>query len=60
MQSRRPRYWLLLDERGQIQVEYIIVVLFAGIAVAVAMATLGPKLVETYAARRAVLYAPVP
>jgi hypothetical protein len=48
------------NARGYIQVEYVIVTLFAGVVVAAAMATVGPRLVESYAARRAVLYAPVP
>ena len=36
--------------------EYTIVFAFAGLVVAIALATLGPKVVNSYSSRRGVLY----
>jgi len=47
---------LLRDERGSVFTEYLIVFAFAGLLVAIGMATLGPKEVTSYSSRRAVLY----
>lgn len=47
---------LLEDTRGAVLVEYLIVVAFAGLLVAVGLASLGPKLVKNYSGQRAALY----
>ncbi len=44
------------DERGAVFTEYTIVFAFAGLVVAIALATLGPKVVNSYSSRRGVLY----
>jgi Flp pilus assembly pilin Flp len=60
---RRPRLRRLLpsrdlwrDERGSIFTEYTIVLAFAGLAVAIALAALGPRVVASYSSRRGLLY----
>lgn len=58
--SRPANMYGKRSTRGFLYVEYIILTLFAGITVALGMATFGPKLVDTYSKRRAVLYAPTP
>jgi Flp pilus assembly pilin Flp len=47
---------LLRDERGAVFTEYTIVLAFAGLVVAIALAALGPKVVNSYSSRRGVLY----
>jgi len=47
---------LLADTRGAVLVEYLIVAAFAGLLVAVGLASLGPKLVKNYSGQRAALY----
>ena len=47
---------LCADERGSLFVEYTFVLAFAGLVVAIALAALGPKVVESYSGRRALLY----
>lgn len=51
---RKPS--LLRDTRGGLLLEYLIVATFAGVIVAVALATLGPKTVRNYGSQRAALY----
>jgi len=47
---------LLADTRGAVLVEYLIVAAFAGLLVAIGLASLGPKLVKNYSGQRAALY----
>ncbi|HYQ44861.1 MAG TPA: hypothetical protein VER11_22905 [Polyangiaceae bacterium] len=47
---------LLVDTRGAVLVEYLIVAAFAGLLTAVGLASLGPKLVKNYSGQRAALY----
>ena len=47
---------LLRDQRGSIFTEYTIVFAFAGLVVAIALAALGPKFVNSYSSRRGLLY----
>jgi len=47
---------LAKDTRGAVLVEYLIVVAFAGILVAMGLASLGPKMVRNYSGQRAALY----
>jgi hypothetical protein len=54
MKHRGPS--LLRDTRGAVLLEYLIVVTFAGVIVAVALATVGPKTVRNYSGQRAALY----
>jgi Flp pilus assembly pilin Flp len=51
--SRRD---LARDEQGAIFTEYTIVLAFAGLVVAIALAALGPRVVNSYSSRRGVLY----
>jgi Flp pilus assembly pilin Flp len=44
------------DTRGVVLVEYLIIVVFAGLVVAVGLARLGPKVVRNYSGQRAALY----
>ena len=44
------------DTRGAVLVEYLIVVAFAGLLVALGLASLGPKVVKNYSGQRAALY----
>lgn len=58
---RRPfvnaaRRNLLRDEAGAVFTEYTIVFAFAGLIVAIALAALGPKVVNSYSSRRGLLY----
>ncbi len=52
----RQRRSLLRDEAGSVFTEYTIVLAFAGLVVAIAMATLGPKVVNSYSNRRGLMY----
>ena len=47
---------LVKDTHGSVLVEYLIVAAFAGLLVAVGLASLGPKLVKNYSGQRAALY----
>jgi Flp pilus assembly pilin Flp len=47
---------LLVDTRGAVMVEYLIVAAFAGLVVAMGLAKLGPSVVKTYSGQRATLY----
>lgn len=47
---------LLGDQAGVVFTEYTIVLAFAGLLVAIALAALGPKLVNSYSSRRDLLY----
>jgi len=47
---------LLVDTRGAVMVEYLIVAAFAGLLTALGLATLGPKMVKNYSGQRAALY----
>jgi len=47
---------LRCDTRGSVLLEYLIVVAFAGVLVAIALATIGPKTVANYSGQRAALY----
>jgi len=51
---------LVKDTRGAVLVEYLIVATFAGLLVAVGLASLGPKLVKNYSGQRAALYQSTP
>lgn len=51
--SRRD---LFTDTRGAVLLEYLIFAAFAGVVVAVALATIGPATVRNYSGQRAVLY----
>jgi hypothetical protein len=47
---------LLTDTRGGVLLEYLIFATFAGVIVAVALATVGPATVRNYSGQRAALY----
>lgn len=47
---------LLVDTRGAVLVEYLVVAAFAGLITAAGLATLGPKVVKVYSGQRASLY----
>ena len=47
---------LVSDTRGAVLVEYLIIAAFAGLLVAVGLASLGPKVVKNYSGQRAALY----
>jgi Flp pilus assembly pilin Flp len=47
---------LRADTRGAILVEYLVIAAFAGVLVAVGLASLGPKVVKNYSGQRAALY----
>ena len=50
-----------LDRRGSISLEYLIVLVFAGLLVVLAvMPILGPTIVDEYAIRRSILYSSYP
>ncbi len=44
------------DTRGGVLLEYLIVATFAGVVVAIALATIGPATVRNYSGQRAALY----
>jgi len=49
------------DERGSISLEYLIVLVFAGLLVVLAvMPVLGPAIVDEYTVRRSILYSSYP
>lgn len=50
------KHSLLEDTRGAVLVEYLVVAVFAGLLMAVGLASLGPKLVKNYSGQRAALY----
>ncbi|HEX2673598.1 MAG TPA: hypothetical protein VHM25_22120 [Polyangiaceae bacterium] len=52
----KPKASLLSDTRGSVMVEYLIVATFAGLVVAIGLASLGPHVVKTYSGQRATLY----
>jgi Tfp pilus assembly protein FimT len=52
--QRKPS--LREDTRGAVLVEYLVVVAFAGLLMAMGLASLGPKLVKNYSGQRASLY----
>ncbi len=52
----RTQKCLLEDTRGGVLLEYLIVAAFAGVIVAVALATVGPATVRNYTGQRAALY----
>ena len=54
MQARKSL--LARDTRGAVLLEYLILAAFAGVVVAVALATVGPKTVRNYSGQRAALY----
>jgi hypothetical protein len=47
---------LQADTRGGVLLEYLIVATFAGVLVAIALATVGPATVRNYSGQRAALY----
>ena len=50
-----------LDRRGSISVEYLLVLVFAGILVVLAVVpVLGPAIVDEYTIRRSILYSSFP
>lgn len=44
------------DTRGGVLLEYLIFATFAGVLVAIALATIGPATVRNYSGQRAALY----
>jgi len=56
MRAQREPGSVLADTRGGVFLEYIVVVAFAGIIVAVGLATVGPKTVRNYSGQRAAIY----
>ena len=56
--DRRPG--LGRDSNGSVQLEFIIVTLFASLVIALGLQLLGPGIVATYGGRRAVLYSSTP
>lgn len=56
MSAPRAPKSLLADTRGGVFLEYIIVAVFAGVIVAVALATVGPATVRNYSGQRAAIY----
>jgi Tfp pilus assembly protein FimT len=54
MSARRRT--LRADARGAVLLEYLIFLAFAGVVVAIALATLGPATVRNYSGQRAALY----
>ena len=52
----RTRRSLLRDEAGAVFTEYTIIFAFAGLVVAIALAALGPKVVNSYSSRRGLMY----
>ncbi len=49
------------DSRGSVSVEYLIVLVFAGVLVVLAVVpVLGPAIVEEYTIRRSILYSSFP
>jgi Flp pilus assembly pilin Flp len=54
--TRAPLRRFARDERGAVLVEYIVVAAFAGILVALALVTVGPKTVRNYSGQRGALY----
>jgi Flp pilus assembly pilin Flp len=53
---KRPISSLVSDTRGAVLTEYLLVAAFAGVVVAVALATVGPAVVRNYSGQRAALY----
>ena len=50
-----------LGQRGSVSLEYLIVLVFAGMLVVLAVApVLGPAIVEEYTIRRSILYSSYP
>ena len=47
---------LVHDTRGAVLLEYIVLIAFAGVLVAIALASLGPTVVSKYSGRRTMLY----
>lgn len=58
--TRRRNLTLARDQRGLIYVEYAVVIAFVGIGTAVALATLGPRMVKSYSTQRKALYSHSP
>lgn len=57
----RPALLEPLDARGSVSVEYLLVLVFAGILVVLAvMPVLGPAIVDEYTIRRSILYSSFP
>ena len=52
----KPEPSLLVDARGAVLVEYLVIAAFAGVLVAAGLASLGPKVVKNYSGQRAALY----
>lgn len=64
MTKRRPsdrRRSLAADERGQVLIEYLVILVMTGIGLVLTVGPdLGPRIVGEYGKRRALLYAPYP
>ncbi len=56
----RERGTLLADTRGAMTSEYVILVGTIGLAVVVALITVGPKLVKDYERSRTIVTSPLP
>jgi Flp pilus assembly pilin Flp len=52
----KHRFSLSKDTRGAVLIEYLIFATFAGVVVAIALATIGPATVRNYSGQRAALY----
>ena len=57
---RVRRRSLASDTRASVMVEYVVVVAFAGILVAIAFARIGPGMVESYSTQRRALHQHAP
>lgn len=58
-QVKNPRA-LLRSSSGSVTVEYTVILGFVGLATALLLVTLGPRIVKNYADQRAVLYGQSP
>lgn len=54
--SERTARALARDSRGGVLLEYVVVLAFVGVLVALALLTIGPKTVRNYSGQRAALY----
>jgi hypothetical protein len=55
-QARSSVATLARDSRGGVLLEYVVVLTFAGVLVALALLSIGPKTVSNYSGQRAKLY----
>ncbi len=56
-----PTFLTRIGQRGSVSVEYLLVLVFAGIVVTLAVVpVLGPAIVDEYTIRRTILYSTYP